>query len=80
MSAMIVQVCRADTPALLHPVIGSALQFWGAQGFQQVNVQFVSPGDDMCGIYLKTAPAGPPTGIWQQAQEDFTAVLILSKP
>lgn len=80
MSAMIVQICRADTSHALQPVVGAALQYWAAQGFSKVNVTFVSPGDDMLGVYLKTTTTGAPEQLMVQVAEDFTAVLVMTKP
>jgi hypothetical protein len=78
MSAMIVEVCRANTTEDLQKVMGGTLHHWAQFGFKQVNVDFVSPGDDMLGVYVSSAGAARQQ-LLVQAAEDFTAVLVLSK-
>lgn len=80
MTLLIIQICRADTAEKLQTVVGSALAEWAAQGYTKVNVDFVAPGEDRAGVYLKTTPTEAPTVLWKKLDADFSAVLVLTKP
>ena len=78
MSAIVVQVCRADDDDKLQQLIGASMHYWGKLGFTKVNVTFESGGDTQAGVYTMKDPTKAPVKLAVDAATDKTAVLVLS--
>jgi hypothetical protein len=80
MSALTVQICRAETKDKLQTVVGAALEYWKQLGYTKVNVEWLAPGADQVGVHVKKTPDGAPQRVWAEFTAANTAVLVLSKP
>lgn len=80
MTAIVVQICRADDENKLQTLIGAAMHFWGKQGFTKINVTFESDADAQAGVYTMTDPSKAPQKLAVDVATDQTAVLVLSMP
>jgi hypothetical protein len=79
MSAIVVQICRADDENKLQQLIGAAMHYWGKLGFTKVNVTYESGTDAQAGVYTLTEPNKAPKKLAVDTESDQTAVLVLSK-
>ncbi|MCA1654469.1 MAG: hypothetical protein ABR588_07545 [Sphingomicrobium sp.] len=79
MSAIVVQICRADDNDELQKQIGAAMQYWANAGFNKINVTFESNADARAGVYTMNSSKDAPKKLGVDQNTDQTAVLVLTE-
>ena len=77
-SDIIIEICRSDNDKNLQILIGSTIEFWRIQGFSLVGVTYACQSAGMYGVFGRTNPAGAPTKIAGDANNAFTAVVVMT--